>query len=67
MFEGAFVPQAITFDCYGTLVDWERGILTALSPLVSRSERAVEPAWLLRRYAEHESGAERGSFRRHRR
>lgn len=28
--------QALSFDCYGTLVDWENGLLQALSPLLSR-------------------------------
>lgn len=27
----------LTFDCYGTLIDWETGILAALRPLRSRS------------------------------
>jgi 2-haloalkanoic acid dehalogenase type II len=34
--------KALSFDCYGTLIDWERGILTALKPWVERfGERAV--------------------------
>ena len=28
--------RALSFDCYGTLIDWERGILEALTPWVSR-------------------------------
>ncbi|KAI9152061.1 (S)-2-haloacid dehalogenase [Paramyrothecium foliicola] len=28
--------NCLTFDCYGTLVDWERGIYTQLQPLVQR-------------------------------
>ena len=28
--------QALSFDCYGTLIDWESGIHTALQPLVTR-------------------------------
>jgi 2-haloacid dehalogenase len=28
--------EALSFDCYGTLIDWERGILAALQPWVSR-------------------------------
>ena len=27
----------LTFDCYGTLIDWETGILEALMPLMARS------------------------------
>jgi 2-haloacid dehalogenase len=27
--------KALTFDCYGTLIDWESGIVAGLSALVS--------------------------------
>ena len=29
--------RVLSFDCYGTLIDWERGILTALRPLIARA------------------------------
>ena len=29
--------KALSFDCYGTLIDWETGLLTALEPLRGRS------------------------------
>jgi len=29
--------DVMTFDCYGTLIDWESGIYTALAPLLSRA------------------------------
>ncbi len=29
--------DALSFDCYGTLIDWESGICTALTPLLSRA------------------------------
>jgi 2-haloacid dehalogenase len=29
--------EALTFDCYGTLIDWESGILSALAPLLARA------------------------------
>lgn len=25
----------MSFDCYGTLIDWERGILAALKPVLT--------------------------------
>ena len=59
--------DAITFDCYGTLIDWEAGILAALDPLldphgvVGRSDEE-----LLERFARLESEAERGPFQRYR-
>ena len=32
--------RVLSFDCYGTLVDWESGILSALRPLLTRKEEA---------------------------
>lgn len=31
--------SVLTFDCYGTLIDWESGIWDALQPLIERSGR----------------------------
>lgn len=31
--------RAVSFDCYGTIVDWEAGIWTALAPLVASAAR----------------------------
>ncbi len=31
--------KALTFDCYGTLIDWETGISEALKPLTSRLKK----------------------------
>jgi 2-haloacid dehalogenase len=49
--------RALTFDCYGTLIDWETGILKALRPLLSihgiSRERASD-AELLRLYSQFE-------------
>lgn len=33
--------KALTFDCYGTLIDWETGLWNALQPLVSASRRDI--------------------------
>ena len=33
--------KVLTFDCYGTLIDWETGLLEALSPLVGRVKRPL--------------------------
>jgi 2-haloacid dehalogenase len=32
--------KVLTFDCYGTLIDWESGIFKALAPLVNRAQKA---------------------------
>ena len=33
--------KALTFDCYGTLIDWETGIWNALQPLVSEGNLKI--------------------------
>lgn len=54
--------DALTFDCYGTLIDWERGILNALQPILApRAIHASEDA-LLERYARHEAALESGDY-----
>jgi 2-haloalkanoic acid dehalogenase type II len=32
--------KALTFDCYGTLIDWETGIWDALQPVIARNGRS---------------------------
>jgi 2-haloacid dehalogenase len=58
--------DALTFDCYGTLIDWEAGILAGLHPVVAR--RGVEPPddELLEVYAGFEAAAEAGPYARYR-
>ena len=54
--------EALTFDCYGTLIDWETGILSAMRPILKRYRIGVSDEDLLESYAEAESRAERGEF-----
>lgn len=52
--------SVLSFDCYGTLIDWETGILAALQPLIERSGRTRTPeADVLARFGHHESSLER--------
>jgi 2-haloacid dehalogenase len=48
----------LTFDCYGTLIDWESGIHTALQPLVARAGLALSRDAVLEAFARHESAQE---------
>lgn len=50
--------QALTFDCYGTLIDWESGILGALRPLLVSHEQKLSDAQILRIYGELEPEAQ---------
>jgi 2-haloacid dehalogenase len=55
--------DALTFDCYGTLIDWEAGILAGLRRVLGGQAPDDE---LLERYAQYEAAAEAGSYRRYR-
>jgi 2-haloacid dehalogenase len=54
--------DAITFDCYGTLIDWEQGILNALQPVLAPRGVDAGPDELLERYARHEARLEAGDY-----
>jgi len=47
--------KVLTFDCYGTLIDWEAGIYTALQPLLARAARQPSKDAVLETFARHES------------
>ncbi|WNJ89371.1 haloacid dehalogenase type II [Bosea sp. 685] len=47
--------KALTFDCYGTLIDWESGMVAALQPLVSKVARPLSRNDVLEAHARHES------------
>jgi 2-haloacid dehalogenase len=44
----------LTFDCYGTLIDWETGLLEALAPLVRRVKHPLTKDQVLEAHARHE-------------
>ncbi|CCH76105.1 putative 2-haloacid dehalogenase [Nostocoides japonicum T1-X7] len=51
--------DALSFDCYGTLIDWEAGIAAVLAPWAEEAGLALSDEELLLAYAEHEAQAER--------
>jgi 2-haloacid dehalogenase len=58
--------DALTFDTYGTLIDWERGILNALQVVLSRDDVDRTEDGLLELYAKHEAAVEAGVYRTYR-
>jgi 2-haloalkanoic acid dehalogenase type II len=50
--------KLLTFDCYGTLVDWEAGILGVLKPWAGAARVAASSDELLSAFGEAESAAE---------
>jgi 2-haloacid dehalogenase len=54
--------QLLTFDCYGTLIDWESGIFSALRPILAAHCKTVSDAALLELFGELEAEAEAGAY-----
>ena len=56
----------LTFDCYGTLIDWEGGILAALRPIVEGHGIDRTDDQLLELFGELEAAAEAGPYQSYR-
>ncbi len=54
--------EVLTFDCYGTLIDWESGIWEALHPSLTNHHIALTRDKALELYGELESEAEHGEY-----
>jgi 2-haloalkanoic acid dehalogenase type II len=50
--------EAMSFDCYGTLIDWETGIANALRPWAARSGLEADDEALIAAYGKHETHVE---------
>src|SRR5580692_10533974 len=58
--------EILTFDCYGTLIDWETGILAALHRILSAHKKEIDDASVLKLYGDFEQRSEQGAFRPYR-
>lgn len=54
--------KVLTFDCYGTMIDWESGIFAALRPILTAHGKELPDSALLALYAELELAAEHGKY-----
>lgn len=54
--------DALTFDCYGTLVDWVHGISGALHPILQNHEVDIEDDELFALYGRFERDIESGEY-----
>jgi 2-haloacid dehalogenase len=55
--------RVLTFDCYGTLIDWEPGLVGALTRVLKAHSISLPEREMLELYAELEAEAERGEYR----
>lgn len=58
--------ELFTFDCYGTMIDWETGIFSVLRPILRAHGQELSDCAILETYAELELSAEQGEFQRYR-
>jgi len=58
--------EILTFDCYGTLIDWETGILSAMRRILSAHGKKLDDATVLELYGNFEQRSEQGGFRPYR-
>jgi 2-haloacid dehalogenase len=54
--------DVLTFDCYGTLINWEAGILPVLRSLLSHHGKKLDDVTLLKLYGDFELLSEQASF-----
>jgi 2-haloacid dehalogenase len=54
--------EILTFDCYGTLINWEAGLLAALHCILSAHGKKIEDAALLKLFGDFEQLCEQGEF-----
>ncbi len=52
----------LSFDCYGTMIDWEAGIFSAMRPILAAHNKRVNDVTLLKMYSELELEAEQGKY-----
>ena len=56
--------KALSFDCYGTLIDWETGISAVLAPWAREAGLEVRDEELLLAYGDARRRSRRSSRRR---
>ncbi len=58
--------EVLTFDCYGTLIDWETGIVAGIRRVLDPRGVVADDDALLERYARHEEAIEAAGYLRYR-
>jgi 2-haloacid dehalogenase len=54
--------EVLTFDCYGTLIDWETGLWETLRPILATHRIDLAPDKALELYGQLETEAESGAY-----
>ncbi|TCM58714.1 2-haloacid dehalogenase/putative hydrolase of the HAD superfamily [Rhizobium sp. PP-F2F-G48] len=51
-------PEWLTFDCYGTLIQWDEGLMAAIETILSDEVATVDPAAFIATFDGHEHALE---------
>ncbi len=62
----AYAYEVVTFDCYGTLVDWEAGISSAIGAAVAQAGVTLDRRAIIDAYMEIEPAVEAEKYRPYR-
>jgi len=55
-------PRFVTFDCYGTLIDWESGVYDAFQKEADRDGFTIDRNVMIPRFLEIQGEIQRGSY-----
>jgi 2-haloacid dehalogenase len=58
--------EVLTFDCYGTLIDWETGIVAGIRPVLAAHGVDLTDDEILEGFARHEAALEAGPYQTYR-
>jgi 2-haloacid dehalogenase len=58
--------EVLTFDCYGTLIDWETGIVAGIRPVLAAHGVEMADDQILEGFARHEAALEAGPYQTYR-
>jgi 2-haloacid dehalogenase len=58
MLSGTPRPSWITFDCYGTLIQWDEGLLEAVRSILAAKGKSIDPQHFIEIYDRHEHALE---------
>jgi 2-haloacid dehalogenase len=54
MLKGTPAPGWITFDCYGTLIQWDEGLLASVRSILAPKGRSLDPRLFIETFDRHE-------------
>jgi 2-haloacid dehalogenase len=57
-------PEWLTFDCYGTLIQWDKGLIAAVERILDKQKATVDPTRFIALFDRHEHALEQKKPRR---